>query len=229
MDRSKVKSHELFNNTSFVLFTSIFSVESTVKLGKSKALQCSICLDRFKTPKMLPCLHRFCKECLISWVPRGTRVTSCPQCRQKTIVPDGDAAKFPTDFHLKELVEEDAIREKATAGGDFTCTCCDNQSPVVAKCVKCRNYLCGNGLAKHRQSANLRTHKVVIFEVNTEEVNCVTTNLVYTSFGLYQLCCCCCCCYCCCYFCWIVSFLFYYFSNVLFCYSPYVKHSFSLS
>ena len=128
---------------------------------------------------MLPCLHRFCKECLIGWIPRGTKETTCPQCRQKTRVPDGDPAKFPTDFHLKELVEEDAIREKATAGGDFTCTCCDNQSPVVAKCAKCRYYLCDNGLAKHRQSANLQTHKIVIFEVNTEEVNDVAIDLMY--------------------------------------------------
>ena len=69
----------------------------------------------------------------------------------------------------------------------FTCTCCDNQSPVVAKCAKCRYYLCDNGLAKHRQSANLRTHKIVIFEVHAEEVNDVAIYLIYCLLWLLLL------------------------------------------
>lgn len=30
----------------------------------NKQMTCSVCLEVFKTPKMLPCLHSFCKECL---------------------------------------------------------------------------------------------------------------------------------------------------------------------
>ena len=39
---------------------------ASVKLTKrfNEELTCSICLDRFSNPKVLPCLHSFCKTCL---------------------------------------------------------------------------------------------------------------------------------------------------------------------
>ena len=39
---------------------------ASVKLTKrfSEELTCPICLDRFQAPKLLPCLHTFCKKCL---------------------------------------------------------------------------------------------------------------------------------------------------------------------
>ena len=32
--------------------------------GFNEELTCSVCLELFKTPKTLPCLHTFCEECL---------------------------------------------------------------------------------------------------------------------------------------------------------------------
>ena len=36
----------------------------TVQLASGDSLRCSICLETFKEPKVLPCCHTFCKECL---------------------------------------------------------------------------------------------------------------------------------------------------------------------
>ena len=40
--------------------------------GLNKELTCPICLELFKTPKLLPCLHSFCKECLQDMVGKST-------------------------------------------------------------------------------------------------------------------------------------------------------------
>ena len=143
---------------------------------RSKALQCSICLEQFKTPKMLPCLHRFCQGCLIRLAPRGTKAFPCPLCKQKTSVPKGGATEFPTDFHLRELVEEDAMRHQLTGTEiEFSCTCCDvgKQSKVVAKCQDCKHYICSSGMSAHKRFSGLHEHSLLMLDGNDEDVSLI--------------------------------------------------------
>ena len=144
-----------------------------LKRRARKALICSICLERFKSPKTLPCLHSFCKECLLGWVPYGTKTVSCPQCREVATVPDGDVNKFKSNFHLQELVEEEALQEQATSSSSskFTCTCCDeeSQSQAVGKCQNCKQYICSSSLKAHRKFPDLQKHSLVVFEDEVQQ------------------------------------------------------------
>ena len=49
----------------------------------STVVQCTVCLDSFKEPKVLPCCHTFCKSCLEGILKRSTRqkTLTCPHCR----------------------------------------------------------------------------------------------------------------------------------------------------
>ena len=50
----------------------------------NKQLFCAVCLAQFKEPKVLPCLHNYCKECLAKLVKKkgAHHVITCPECRQ---------------------------------------------------------------------------------------------------------------------------------------------------
>lgn len=71
-----------------------------------RLLQCSVCLDRFKQPKLLPCQHTFClSPCLEGLVDRLTRILRCPECRADHIVPRGGPSKFPNNLTIISFLE----------------------------------------------------------------------------------------------------------------------------
>ncbi|XP_067661791.1 E3 ubiquitin-protein ligase TRIM50-like [Haliotis asinina] len=111
-------------------------------------ITCSICQDFFRTPKLLGCLHRYCRDCLHQYIlSKGSNDgVSCPTCRQTTKPPTAGgstlalrewADSFKTDFLLGSLV--DSIK-KEKKNGD---TCAKHSgNPVVLFCRDCRKTIC---------------------------------------------------------------------------------------
>ena len=59
-------------------------------------LTCPVCTEHFKEPKVLPCLHYYCKTCiadLIKRAPRG-RPFNCPECRREVLAANNDPERY---------------------------------------------------------------------------------------------------------------------------------------
>ncbi|XP_071830719.1 uncharacterized protein [Apostichopus japonicus] len=70
---------------------------------EDKLLSCPICIQPLKEPKVLPCLHRYCSDCLESYIKRAQVELECAVCRELfTIPPEG----FKTDYAVKNIVED---------------------------------------------------------------------------------------------------------------------------
>ncbi|XP_062333305.1 tripartite motif-containing protein 2 isoform X2 [Osmerus eperlanus] len=68
-------------------------------------LICSICLDRYDNPKVLPCLHTFCEKCLQNYIPAHSLTLSCPVCRQTSILPEKGVAALQSNFFITNLMD----------------------------------------------------------------------------------------------------------------------------
>lgn len=70
-------------------------------------IQCSLCLETLREPKLLPCLHRFCLECLenaVRALGKGRlKSFSCPLCREEIVIPPEGPRGFKTDFFVAQL------------------------------------------------------------------------------------------------------------------------------
>ena len=80
---------------------------STLAEDVDKELTCAICLSRYETPKVLPCLHTYCKGCLGDLLGKSReadRVT-CPQCKEEHQLPEDGVDGFRTYFTINNLLE----------------------------------------------------------------------------------------------------------------------------
>ncbi|KAJ8032657.1 E3 ubiquitin-protein ligase TRIM56 [Holothuria leucospilota] len=120
---------------------------------------CSVCLEQLKEPKLLPCLHRYCKDCLNSIIQGTYDVIKCPECRQETQIPVNGVDGFKTDFYSKNLVEYVQIQQSLKSDEIRECYSCSKHLRVAAYCFKCNDFLCKDCHNFHVTNKLLKDHQ----------------------------------------------------------------------
>ncbi|XP_038062775.1 E3 ubiquitin-protein ligase TRIM39-like [Patiria miniata] len=80
----------------------------------SNHLECDICKEKYKRPKVLDCQHSFCEKCLEQYYKTtygGQRKIPCPVCRREMVLPETRIQGLKTNFHLMGIVEEVSFQE----------------------------------------------------------------------------------------------------------------------
>ena len=123
------------------------AVESSSGLLKlEKELTCPVCLEEYTNPKILPCHHSFCQECLEGLPQKreamgDTYYLSCPTCRQRTEVPREGVGAFPVACILNNLKEiTQSLKNKVSDPQQVTCN--DHDKPLDMFCVTCETVIC---------------------------------------------------------------------------------------
>ncbi|XP_031427561.1 tripartite motif-containing protein 3b isoform X1 [Clupea harengus] len=102
-------------------------------------LVCSICLDHYHNPKVLPCLHTFCERCLQNYIPPQSLTLSCPVCRQTSILPEKGVAALQNNFFITNLME--VLQRNPESSPPEACSVLESVSAAVAgKPLSCPNH-----------------------------------------------------------------------------------------
>ncbi|XP_061179359.1 E3 ubiquitin-protein ligase TRIM45-like [Saccostrea echinata] len=132
---------------------------------------CSVCFDKFKTPRYLPCYHSFCHLCLSSFIASSckSRETTfgfhCPVCREFTPCV-GESESWVEHFPINEMLMkflEDGVSVKFCG----PCKMDDEEIEATDFCAECKENMCKTCTKYHRKFVATRNHTVCsLNEVN---------------------------------------------------------------
>ncbi|XP_061445966.1 E3 ubiquitin-protein ligase TRIM56 [Rhineura floridana] len=123
-------------------------------------LTCTICLECLSRPRILPCLHSYCHDCLEK-LAEGRKELHCPECREQVALPCG-VGGLKTSFFINGLL--DLVRPAGKA--EPTCSLCpligqEANRPAVSRCLDCADDMCQVCAGGHRCSRLTHSHHVV--------------------------------------------------------------------
>lgn len=128
-------------------------VDSPLHEQLTEDLTCGVCLEEYKDPRALPCLHVYCRACLDVLIARSRdpKYVACPVCRKEARTPDCATSEgFPSDFRIKRLLELRKTLDKHTKAQrqvSQSCVCnvcqsvqvngfCDTCGPLCSECLR---------------------------------------------------------------------------------------------
>lgn len=114
-------------------------------------LTCSICYSIYEDPRVLPCSHTFCRNCLESvlqlssnfsiWRPLRLPL-KCPNCRSIVEIPPSGTDSLPINFALKAIIDkyqQDDHPDVATCTEHY-------RQPLNVYCLLDKKLVCGHCL-----------------------------------------------------------------------------------
>lgn len=136
---------------------------------RERILQCPICIDEYKDPRILPCHHTVCLNCLLDYVRHSSssgRLFRCPQCRSDICVPRGGVKDFPPNFYVNCI--QDELGSRPYFG---ICDICERDWLISQyRCVDCDLDICRFCIHEHKLFKHGAGREVMIMRIETGNI-----------------------------------------------------------
>ena len=134
-------------------------------------VSCAVCLEEYTEPKVLACLHVFCKKCLERLVVQDAaeQIVRCPNCRGTTRLPQDGVSQLQSAFYIHHLFEVRDILQKVIAADKTACDKC-GEGEAKAYCRDCGGFVCELCLTMHKKWKEYTGHDISSLEDIEKEV-----------------------------------------------------------
>ena len=160
-------------NFGFVKLVSLHLVMAESVPVEEKSLEeleseitCGICQEHYTEPKVLPCLHYYCKKCILELVLRTQSGKSfhCPECRCEATLPEGGVDNLKTAFFANRLKSKVTTLQRAHGKVEVKCELCIASSNAEAFCRQCSCFICNECVQLHSKVRSFFGHKIASLE-----------------------------------------------------------------
>ena len=140
--------------------------------AKNSEFECPVCHEDYTEPKILPCAHLVCRNCIIAWLGTGGGQGGCPMCRAPILPPtrpdegglDTLVDALITDPGTVALVESHRVLRSPDI-----CTVCQNNVIATSYCFQCDDKLCKSCTQYHQKFSALKDHILEEFSKQSVE------------------------------------------------------------
>ena len=132
-----------------------------------REITCGICQEHYTEPKVLPCLHYYCKKCVLRLALRTAtgKPFSCPECHCEATLPEGGVDELKTAFFVNRLKTTVSTMERAHGKVEVKCELCsDSGDKAEAFCRQCAMFICKDCMKQHKRLKTYLTHAVASLE-----------------------------------------------------------------
>ena len=129
-------------------------------------ITCPICQEHYTEPKVLPCLHYYCKKCILKLVlrPKSSKSFHCPECRCEATLPEGGVDNLKTAFFVNRLISKVTTLQRAHGKVEVKCEFCTASSNAEAFCRQCSCFICYECVQLCSKILSLLSHEVASLE-----------------------------------------------------------------
>src|SRR6218665_1509845 len=153
--------------------------------------ECSICMSTFTDPRMLPCIHTFCFECLNrtgeAEQKKSEEKMPGPLCRKEFMIPEVGMYGVQKNFFMENLLEFKTALQLGSS--TIICEICNmkNERKTVKtpkatmRCMECQEYYCEDCTKIHRFQKATKNHPMINIGSDKEsEINRFVSTKLFT-------------------------------------------------
>ena len=131
-----------------------------------KEVTCAVCQEHYTEPKVLPCLHYYCKKCILKLALRtgSKQPFSCPECQEETTFPEGGIDQLKTAFFVNRFKSNFSVLQRVHGKMEEMCEECTESGKVEAFCRQCAVFICRECARQHKRMKSFSSHEVVSLE-----------------------------------------------------------------
>ena len=129
-------------------------------------ITCPICQEHYTEPKVLPCLHYYCKKCILKLALRTQSGKSfhCPECHCEATLPEGGVDNLKTAFFANRLKSKVTTLQRAHGKVEVKCESCTASSNAEDFCRQCSCFICNECVQAHSKFRCFFGHKIASLE-----------------------------------------------------------------
>ena len=135
-------------------------------------LSCKSCSKSFSDPRLLPCLHVFCKDCLEPLYSQDEGTITCPTCNKTSSCKP--PAQLPINFRIERESTLSSIQQSPQ---ETLCDGCDENNKAEAYCEDCSSPFCSDCVRNHKKFKIMKNHSIISLtqsqSVAVKRVSCI--------------------------------------------------------